>query len=186
MKIWGLVYNKSKMVKGKQIDPEMDMTKDMDFLTGSRGISYFFTSIEDIPKDLFKRYVKGKNFLDIGCGDGRIISLAMLCGAKKYRGIEIDEQFIKSSTMQRFIKRGDLCEIDLSNYNVLYYFLGSDLKSEPELIENLKKFEGVLIVYHRKVTHRLQVFQDNLFNIGFEEVESTDYLKIYERRKSES
>lgn len=171
-----------KQIPG-QIDPEMDMTKDMDLIEGSKGISYWFTTISDIPKDLFRQYVKGKNFLDIGCGDGRIISLAMIYGAKKYRGIEIDEKFIRSSNMQRYIKKGDFCEINLNDYDVLYYFLNSDSKGEPELIENLKKFEGVLILYHRKVTHRLQAFQDNLLNIGFEEIETIEHLKVYRKEK---
>ena len=169
------------MVKGTQIDPEMDMTEDMDFLKGSRGISYFFTTVSDISRDLFKKYVKGKNFLDIGCGDGRILRLAMICGAKKYRGIEIDEKFIKSSNMQRCIKKGDFLDLDFNIYDVLYYFLGSDSKSETKLFEKLKDFKGIFILYYRKVPHRLQKFHDNLINIGFLEVNNEKYFRIYEQ-----
>lgn len=168
-------------MKGKQIDPQMDMTRDMDLVKGSKGISYWFTSMEDIPIELFKKYVKGHYFLDLGCGDGRMIRLAMICKAKKFFGIELDEKFIQASTMQRHIKRGDFCEIDLGNYDVLYYYLGSKHDGEEGLFENLKNFEGILMLYYRKVPHRLQKFQDNLINIGFVEIENESYLKIYRR-----
>ena len=118
-----------------QIDPEMDMTEDLDLLKGSRGIKYFMTDLDDLPKDLFKKYVQGKNFLDIGCGDGRVISLAMQCGAKKYRGVEIDEKFINGARMQRFIHKCDFKDIKFDSFDVLYYFLSSDEKSEAELLE---------------------------------------------------
>ncbi len=135
------------------LDPNMDMNKDMDFLRGSRGISYWFSTVSDVPRDLFKKYVAGKRFLDIGCGDGRIIRLAMICGARKYHGVEIDGKFIQASSMQRWIKKCDFRVVDPSLYDVIYYFLGSvektppEGKGEPELIEHLKNFEGTLILY---------------------------------------
>ena len=173
-----------KMMK---IDPEMDMTKDMELIKGSKGIFYWFTTLKDIPKELFGKYVKGKRFLDIGCGDGRMITMAMMYGAKKYAGVELDEKFIKSSPMRRYIKKGDFRDIDFSNYDVLYYFLGGveniplDHKGEPELIECLKKFEGALIVYYRKVSHRLQKFHDNLIKEGFKEIDNLRYFRVYRR-----
>ncbi|KKL86017.1 hypothetical protein LCGC14_1949000, partial [marine sediment metagenome] len=48
------------MEKMMKIDPEMDMTKDMDLIKGSTGIFYWFTTLKDIPKELFGKYVKGK------------------------------------------------------------------------------------------------------------------------------
>jgi len=165
-----------------QIDPEMNMTLDMDLLSGSMGIAYWFTTISDIPREFFAKYVKDKRFLDLGCGDGRVVSLAMRCGARA-SGIEIDEKFIQKSNMQRYIKKGDLCSIDLSKYEVLYYFLGSYGKGELILIENLKNFEGVLMIYHRKVSHHLHKFHDKLIEQGFSEIEDQDYLKVYRKEK---
>jgi len=169
------------------IDPKMDMTKDMDFIKGSRGITYWFTEIRDIPRDLFKKYVRGKNFLDIGAGDGRVLRLAVSCGAKKSRGSEIDKKFVESSSMQRWIKICDFKEVDPKNFDVIYYFLGSTQEvltgrdGEPEVIEYLKNFEGTLILYHRKVGHRLQKFEDNLKSEGFEKVEGKGFLIVYRR-----
>lgn len=176
-----------KMTNEILIDSEMDMTKDMDLIKGSTGISYWFTTLKDIPKELFEKYVKGNNFLDIGCGDGRMITMAMMYGAKKYAGVELDEKFIKSSTMERYIKKEDFRNIEFNQYNVIYYFLGGveniplDYKGEPELIECLKKFEGILLLYYRKVPHRLQKFHDNLIDIGFVEIEHEGYLKVYKK-----
>ena len=172
-----------------QIDSEMDMKKDMDFLKDSKGVVWIFTNSEDIPKDFFRKYVTGKSFLDIGCGDGRIIMKAMMCGAKKYNGVEINEEFIKSSNMKRYIKKGNYKEIDPNNYEVIYYFLGStekiplDGEGEPEFINYIKNFEGTLILYYRKVFHRLEKFQENLFREGFKEIDNAEYLIVYRKLK---
>lgn len=171
----------------EQLDPEMDMTKDMDFVKGSKGIAWWFTALGDIPRDFFRKYVQGKSFLDIGCGDGRILTLAMTCGAKKYHGVELDEDLIKKSNMQRHIKKCDFRKVDLLPYHCIYYFLGSTEKTppagegEPDFIEHIKNFEGVLIVYHRKVQHRLQKFEDNLKSKGFEKIESQGHITVYRR-----
>ena len=120
-----------------------------------------------------------------------MITMAMMYGAKKYAGVELDEKFIKSSTMRRYIIKEDFRNIDFSRYDVLYYFLGGveniplDHKGEPELIKCLKNFEGILLLYYRKVPHRLQKFHDNLIDIGFIEIENEGYLKIYRKQEND-
>ena len=64
-----------------QLDPDMDMTPDMDLVKGESGISYWFTNLDDFPKNIFTKYTFGKSFLDIGCGDGRMVRLARMSGA---------------------------------------------------------------------------------------------------------
>ena len=175
------------MSKRILIDPEMDNTQDMDNIKGSKGIYYLFTNLSDLQKDFFRKYVTGKSFFDIGCGDGRIILKAMMCGAKKYSGVEIDGEFIKSSNMKRYIKKGNYKEINPNNYEVIYYFLGStekiplDGEGELEFINYIKNFEGTLILYYRKVVHRLEKFQENLFKEGFKEIDNAEYLRVYRR-----
>ncbi len=164
-----------------QIDPKMDMTRDMDLVEGSKGISYWFTTLADIPEDFFAKYVKGKRFIDLGCGDGRIVWLARRCGALKYRGIEIDESFIRKAAFHRYMKKGDFHDIDFNNYDVLYYFLFSDVDKELELVERLKNFDGVIIVYHRKVTHRLPEFHEAMVKQGFKSIEDIKYLRVYKK-----
>ncbi len=174
---------------GQQIDPEMDMTRDMDFVKGSIGIAWWFTRMKDFPREFFKKYVKGKHFLDIGCGDGRMITLAMMCGARKYHGVEIDGELIQKASMQRYIKKCDFREINLSLYNCVYYFLGSteqvppESKGELEFIEYIKNLEGILIIYYRKVSHRLQKLHDNLISEGFVEIDNEVDLRVYRREK---
>jgi|GEM_PF-6651236 len=169
----------------KPIDPKMDMTQDIDLVKDSKGVSWWFTDLKDINRELFKKYVQRHKFLDIGCGDGRIVSLAMSCGARRYQGVEIEDKFIQSSSMQRHIKNQDYREVNLTAYDVLFYFLGSTEsippkgEGEPEFVENLKDFKGTLIVYHRKIPHRLEKFQENLIAKGFQEIESEGYLRMY-------
>ena len=174
------------------LDPAMDLTRDMDFVKGSKGISYWFSTIKDIPKELFRKHVRGKLFLDIGCGDGRILALAMICGAKRFHGVEIDGKFIQGSSMQRHIKNCDFRQVDISQYNCIYYFLGSVEKTppegtgEPELVEYLKNFRGDLIIYYRKVAHRLQKLHDNLISEGFAEIDNSEYIRVYRRGQNGS
>ena len=170
-----------------QLDPDMDMTPDMDLVKGESGISYWFTNLDDFPKNIFTKYTFGKSFLDIGCGDGRMVRLARMSGASKYRGIDVDGSFFIDSSIKRYLKQADFRDVDLTRFNVLYYFLGSvekiplDKKGEPEFMEFIKNFKGVLILYHRKVTHRLDAFQKHLINIGFEKIEEEGYIRIYRK-----
>lgn len=164
-----------------QLDLRMDMTPDMDLVKGSRGVSYWFTKMDDLPKNLFIKYVHGKDFLDIGCGDGRMVKLARKSGASKYQGIDIDEGFFKDASIQRYLTKADFRNVDLTRFQVLYYFLGSETSNELDLMKSLEKFEGVLILYHRKVTHRLDAFQKHLIEVGFKEIESEGYLRIYRK-----
>ncbi len=164
-----------------QIDSEMDMTLDMDLIKGSGGSVYWFTTISDIPKEFFTKYVKGRRFLDLGCGDGRVVSLAMRCGARVFRGIDFDEKLIQKSNMLRYIKKGNFHNIDLNVYDVLYYFLLSDSKRELELISKFKNFQGVIIVYYRKVNHKLGKFHDEMIKQGFEDIENLEYLRVYKK-----
>lgn len=174
-----------EIAPGIALDPEMDRTIDMDLVKGSRGISYWFTTISDIPRDFFIKYIKGKRFIDLGCGDGRVVFLAMRCGASTFRGIEIDEELIKKSNMRRYIKKGDFHDIDFNKYDVLYHYLFSDSKREFDIIEKLKDFKGYFIIYYRKVAHRLPRFHDEIIKRGFKEIEKEGYLKVYRRESFE-
>ncbi len=169
-------------MEGKKIvDSEMDMTLDMDLVKGAGGSVYWFTTISDIPKQFFSNYVKDKRFLDLGCGDGRVVAHALRCGAKVFRGIDNDDTFLKKSSMQRYIKKGNFLDIEFNQYDVLYYFLLSDNKNELKLIKRLKDFQGIIIVYHRKVSHKLKDFHDGIEKQGFIEIENIEYLRVYKK-----
>lgn len=163
------------------VDSEMDMTLDMDMVKGSGGSVYWFTEMSDIPREFFIKYVENKSFLDLGCGDGRVVSLAMRCGARVFRGIDNDNKFLKNSNMRRYIKKGNFLDVELNQYDVLYYFLLSDFKNELKLIEKLKNFQGIIIVYYRKVSHKLKNFHDEIIKHGFEDIENLKYLRVYEK-----
>jgi len=110
----------------------------------------------------FKDFLKpGLKFVDLGCGDGRVVFLASLYDVKAY-GIEWDERLYKVCLNARkrlkeiishkkitFIK-GDFFEYDFSQYDILY--LNPATKEFQRLIKKLyeeAKKESVIIVYSR-------------------------------------
>ena len=110
-----------------------------------------------------------------------------MCGAKRFHGVELDKKFIKGSNMRRHIKHCDFRQVDIGQYNCVYYFLGSVEKTppegigEPDFVKYLIKFEGYLIIYYRKVAHRLQKIHDNLISEGFIEIDNSEYIRVYRR-----
>lgn len=170
-------------VKNK-LDKEMDMTPDLDLLRGDDGVRYFMTDIKDLPKEFFRKYVQYKRFLDIGSGDGRTVMWAMLCGADAF-GVELNENFIKSSKLSRKIIHGDFLNIDFSKYDCLFYTIRSNADEDVdfELIKRFDNFEGTLIVYHRKTPYRVKDFEDFVLARDFEKIDSIPYVNVYSKKK---
>lgn len=160
----------------------MDMTPDLDMMNDSKGNGYFMTDVADLPKEFFSKYVKGKKFVDIGAGDGRIVLHAHRCGANAF-GIELDDEMIKRCILKRKIKKADFLEMTFERYEVLFFCIGNSPKSRSDFIfaNNLINFEGILIVYHRKVPHRVQDFEKVLKEKGFKFVEAIKYVSVYKK-----
>lgn len=170
-------------IKEKQLDSEMDMSLDLDLLKGDDGVSYFMTDTSDLNRDFFKKYVSGKKFLDVGSGDGRIVLLALSCGANSF-GIELNKNFVKMSKCLRRIKRGNFLDIDFSKYNCLFYTLRSNVNEDIdfELIEKWRDFEGTLIIYYRKTPYRLKKIEEAILSVGFTKIDSRTYITVYSKR----
>ena len=88
--------------------------------------------------EALEKYCPGKTFLDLGSGDGRVMSWAHQAGAFNPRGVEWDD-------MATDIK-GDLFCQDIDQYQVLFYYsLGCDY--EEDLYRWLdKKYNGIFIL----------------------------------------
>ena len=170
-----------KNLEKVKVHSDMDMTPDLDLIKGSKGLGFFMTKIVDIPKEFFSKYVKDKHFLDLGCGDGRVVAHALRCGAKTFRGVDFDKKLIQSTSMQRYLKLGNLHDINFNMYDVLYYYLLSDNERQPELIVKLKNYEGIIIVYHRKITFKLHEFDSEMIKNGFKNIEDLEYLRVYKK-----
>lgn len=158
------------------------MTPDLDLMKDSGGNWFFMTDTKDLPVDWFSSYVKGKRFCDVGAGDGRIVLHAQRCGANAF-GIEIDKGMIQKCILKRKIKKGDFLTTNFNNYEVLFYCIGNSAaeNSDSKFVENLEEFSGTLIVYHRKVPHRVDEFEQMLFSHGFMLREKIKYVSVYEK-----
>lgn len=167
--------------KGKQIDPLMDMTPDLDMVSGDKGIGYWFASLHDLPKDFMEEFVKDKYFLDLGAGDGRVVMHALRHGAVKARGIEDDGAIINGSRYKRYLMKGDMTTCRVKGYDCIYYYLGSNDDLEQALIDNLVEqgFAGTFILYHRKVPHLVATFDDKMIDAGFLRVHEREHVIVY-------
>lgn len=94
----------------------------------------------------FASVIQGRRFLDLGSGRGEIVECALEMGADSY-GVEINLDLYNESKCRDRIILGSMFDIELSNYDVLYYYLGG-CKKEAELFEKIgKTFRGNTILY---------------------------------------
>lgn len=95
----------------------------------------------------FESAIKGKKFLDLGCGKGFIVEKALSLGANAF-GVEIEKELVAEAITPERVIQGDLFEVDLSRYEVLYYYL-KGCKREAELFDKIvREFRGFMIIYN--------------------------------------
>ncbi|PYS95101.1 MAG: hypothetical protein DMF50_10275 [Acidobacteria bacterium] len=113
----------------------------------------FYPSIlEDLYPALVAAIRPGDRFLDLGSGDGRVVFMAALLGARA-TGIEYDQELhrIALAAEKRLeglvdpesavLRRGDFFKVDLRPYEVYFYYaLGSS--KEDRLLEKLGRDLG--------------------------------------------
>lgn len=100
---------------------------------------------------VFKKYVGGKKFLDLGAGSGEVVALAYAFGAEAF-GYEADIHILNT----RFCGMVDFFEADWNKYDVVYYYIfGSD---DEKVRQKLKEFNGIAIIHAHTIEHRLEVF----------------------------
>ncbi len=122
-----------------------------------RGSPYVATKkklLEPILKEMGLK--KGQKFLELGCGDGRILRMAALHYGVSGLGIDINPIIIwwarwktlKHPRLNIRFETADLFKTPLRGYDVIYLFLMPELlkKLGPKLESEAKK--GTLIVSH--------------------------------------
>ena len=124
----------------------------------------------------FTKHVTGK-FIDIGCGDGRVVMLSKEISDRGL-GIEINEDLYEvASTIigDGYIELGNFFDLDFSKYDTIYYYLlGSN--DEERLIEKLNvEFNGTLIL---NVSKKKDIWDE----LDFQLIDKFDNVEVYKRK----
>ena len=109
---------------------------------------------------------KGFKFIDIGCGDGRIVEEAVSTFGAIGTGIDINPLLILRARIRAKFKKiknikyitGDIKKIDLSNYNMIYVFLMPKFIEEISLQLEKALMNKTLIISHGFKVNILQKY----------------------------
>ena len=127
-----------------------------------KGSPYVPTKRKILHKILKKAGLKkGHRFIDIGCGDGRVVEEAVVGFGAKATGIDINPLLIIQAKLRSKIKNfkanfivGNIKDIDLTDYDVIYVFL------MPEFIDKISdKLKGALLNKTTVISHGFKVKQ---------------------------
>ena len=120
--------------------------------------------------------VKGKRFIDLGCGNGPAVFVAAKAGAEEAVGVELDENRAKIAAAlvrdlpNARIEQGSILEFDFSGYDCVFtYLLQDSMAKLAPLFEAMKP--GSVIV-----SHDFQI-------LGWE---PTDYREVKSDERKES
>jgi len=114
----------------------------------SKGL-FYPSLLEDLLPAFAGTVAPGTRFLDLGSGDGRVVFMASLLGARA-EGVEYDRSLHRIALSARdrllgvieperaLLRRGDFFDEDLGPYDLFFYFeAGSSL--EDRLLDKLRK-----------------------------------------------
>lgn len=119
-----------------------------------------------IVQNILKRagLKKGYRFIDIGCGDGRIVEEAVSTFGASGVGIDINPLLILRARIRAKLKKlknikyitGDIKKLDLSNYNMIYVFLMPKFIEEISLQLEKALLNKTIIISHGFKVNKLQ------------------------------
>ena len=132
----------------------------------TRNCPYLGTSQKTIAKILKEAGLKeGQYFLELGCGDGRVLRQAAREYNIKGRGIDIHGwAILKAKILSRseniFFKKADIFKTDIGGADVIYLFLTREILARlaPKLKNEIKK--NALLISHG---FEMPEFQKHLF-----------------------
>lgn len=146
-----------------------------------RAEDYEATQVLPLRK-LFKELMipKGKVFIDVGCGKGRVLLIASEFGFKELRGIEFSPELCKIATNNCSIYKrkagisanfliieSDICDYEIKDEDVFFVFNPFDAHVLAQVLENirlslLERKRRIWIIY-RKPIHRFIIDEDTEF-----------------------
>lgn len=132
-------------------------------------------------KEIVKIVPAGTRVLDLGCGDGQLLSLLLKQKAAHARGVEKDEQKVRSCQARGLpVKRGDV-ELGLPDYAdrafefvILNRVLNDPQVSLPVLNEMLRVARFGIVSFQRAIS--LIQFRETVSRLGYY-VERSIFLK---------
>lgn len=98
-------------------------------------------------RPVFEQYVAGKSFLDIGSGNGKIVELALQCGARSAAGAEGDPTLFAQSVCREHILYRDFFDLDFSGYEVLFYVLAGSFREQEVWQKIAREATGTVIFF---------------------------------------
>jgi len=109
---------------------------------------------------------RGHKFIDIGCGDGRIVEEAVSTFGAIGEGIDINPLLIFRARIRAKLKKlkntkyitGNIKKIDLSNYNMIYVFLMPKFIEEISLQLKKALMNKTIIISHGFKVNNLQKY----------------------------
>lgn len=125
-----------------------------------KGSPYVPTKRKILHKILKKAGLKkGQKFIDIGCGDGRVVEEAVVGFGAKATGIDINPLLIIQAKLRMRLKNfkanfivGNIKDVDLTAYDVIYVFL------MPEFISEISgKLKSTLLSNATVISHGFKV-----------------------------
>ena len=133
---------------------DLELAKNFRFIVRDTEKGIWGAANLDAAFELFKKIKlnQHKNFLDLGCGDGRVVLIASLF--TKATGIEIDQDLInKGNEIKNKLNLNaqlicdDFFNHDLSNYDIIFINPDTGFYNGVE-DKLLKEMEGKLLVYN--------------------------------------
>lgn len=134
-----------------------------------KGSPYVPTKNKEVSQILDAAKLKKNSwFLDLGCGDGRVVQEAVKNYRVKGVGVDINpivlffakiKSTIKKLDKIEYIKK-DVFETDLAKYDVIYVFLMPDLFSKLSAKIKKEAKKGALIISHG---FKIDELKKNLF-----------------------
>lgn len=140
----------------------------------SHGI--FWASELGYLKEVFSKHLPGKNFFDLGSGDGAVVEFACKFTSAAY-GCEIDPKLYQDSKTKRRIYNENFFGHNFRNVDIIYYYLKGS-SHELELIQKLnEEFKGILIIYYKSMKEK----QVDTFASFLDAIKIQDYpfVKVY-------
>ena len=146
----------------------------------NKGI-YVPSDLKDL-EECFRKFCPNSMFVDIGSGNGSVLELAWKNSAT-VRGVEIDKEFYKTTKFKRWVTNAHFDKMDLSIYNIIYYFLkGTD--EEDSLATKINEEGRDKVILYRRGSNNKEVEEFIAKLTNFKVIETFKYIYILSKKRT--